>query len=123
MCYTIKSSTRSWHGEKKTGRTRRRAPFAHSLKLIRLVQRHVVDQRVGRVAGVVVVVAGERERVAVAGGDGRRGQGPGGGGARLGDHVGGGAGGVVLQGGQRPVVGDRVGAGLLVEERERGGAR
>src|SRR5947208_2572434 len=90
----------------------------------RLLYRHVVVERVGRVAGVVVVVADERERVAAARRDG--------GGdldpcavvrAHLREDRRGRAGGVVPQRRGSPVVRQGVGAGDLVPERKRSAGR
>src|SRR5205807_4530494 len=84
----------------------------------------VVVEREGRVARVVVVVAGQRQSVAVAGGQVAGDVVPGSGvGAGPGDQRGRGAGGVVGQRDQRPVVGWRVGTGLLVPERDAGRSR
>ena len=79
----------------------------------------VIEQGVRRVASVVVVVAGQGKGVGVPGHDGCADLGPAAGRAGLGQHGGGGAGGVVLEGGGRPVVGDGVRAGDLVPEGQR----
>ena len=86
--------------------------------------RDVVVQRVRRVARVVVVVAGERQRVAVTRRDRRIHLRPRvGSGTGLRQHRRRGARGVVLQRGRRPVVGHTVRAVVRVPEGQRRVAR
>src|SRR6266700_7779236 len=84
---------------------------------------HIVEQGVGRVTGIVVVVAGQGEGVGMPGGQAGGDPGPAGvGDAGLGENRGGGSRRVVAQGGGRPVVGEGVWAGEVVVEGKRAAA-